>query len=66
MSVDLKGSFFLSQAVARVMVTQNKPGVIVNVSSVMAVLALADQIPYCGRQGRRQPAHQGHGALADR
>jgi NAD(P)-dependent dehydrogenase (short-subunit alcohol dehydrogenase family) len=51
MSVDLKGSFFLSQAAARVMVAQKKPGVIVNVSSVMAVLALADQIPYCAAKG---------------
>jgi NAD(P)-dependent dehydrogenase (short-subunit alcohol dehydrogenase family) len=51
MSVDLKGTFLLSQAAARVMVAQNKPGVIVNVSSVMAVLALADQIPYCAAKG---------------
>ncbi len=51
MGVDLKGTFLLSQAAARVMVAQNKPGVIVNVSSVMAVLALADQIPYCAAKG---------------
>lgn len=51
MSVDLKGTFLLSQAGARVMVAQNKPGVIVNVSSVMAVLALADQVPYCAAKG---------------
>jgi NAD(P)-dependent dehydrogenase (short-subunit alcohol dehydrogenase family) len=51
MSVDLKGTFLLSQAAARVMVAQGKPGVIVNVSSVMAVLALADQIPYCAAKG---------------
>jgi glucose 1-dehydrogenase len=47
MGVDLKGTFLVSQAVARVMVEQKKPGAIVNVSSVMAKLALADQIPYC-------------------
>jgi glucose 1-dehydrogenase len=51
MGVDLKGTFLLSQAGARVMVEQKKPGVIVNVSSVMAVLALADQVPYCAAKG---------------
>lgn len=49
--VDLKGTFLVSQAVARVMVDQNKPGYIVNISSVMAQLALADQIPYCAAKG---------------
>jgi NAD(P)-dependent dehydrogenase (short-subunit alcohol dehydrogenase family) len=51
MSVDLKGTFFVSQAAARVMVDQGKPGSIVNVSSVMTTLALADQIPYCAAKG---------------
>lgn len=51
MSVDLKGTFLLSQAAARVMVAQGKPGAIVNVSSVMAQLALADQVPYCAAKG---------------
>ncbi len=51
MSVDLKGSFLVSQAAARVMVDQGKGGAIVNVSSVMAQLALADQIPYCAAKG---------------
>jgi NAD(P)-dependent dehydrogenase (short-subunit alcohol dehydrogenase family) len=51
MSVDLKGTFLLSQAAARIMVAQDKPGAIVNVSSVMAQLALADQIPYCAAKG---------------
>lgn len=51
MSVDLKGTFLVSQAAARVMVDQEKPGAIVNVSSVMAQLALADQIPYCAAKG---------------
>jgi glucose 1-dehydrogenase len=50
-SVDLKGTFMVSQAAAQVMVEQNKPGVIVNLSSVMAQLALADQIPYCAAKG---------------
>ena len=51
MSVDLKGAFFVSQAAARVMIEQGKGGAIVNVSSVMAQLALADQIPYCAAKG---------------
>ncbi len=51
MGVDLKGTFLVSQAAARVMVEQEKPGVIVNVSSVMAQLALADQVPYCAAKG---------------
>jgi glucose 1-dehydrogenase len=51
MSVDLKGTFLLSQAAARVMVEQGIRGVIVNMSSVMAVLALADQVPYCAAKG---------------
>jgi NAD(P)-dependent dehydrogenase (short-subunit alcohol dehydrogenase family) len=51
MGVDLKGTFLLSQAAARVMVDQGIPGVIINMSSVMAVLALADQVPYCAAKG---------------
>ncbi|MBC8263462.1 MAG: SDR family oxidoreductase [Anaerolineales bacterium] len=51
MSVDLKGTFLVSQAAARVMVEQGIPGVIINMSSVMAVLALADQVPYCAAKG---------------
>jgi len=51
MSVDLKGTFLLSQAATRVMVDQEKPGVVVNISSVMAVMALADQVPYCAAKG---------------
>ena len=51
MAVDLKGTFLVSQAAARVMVEQSRPGVIVNLSSVMAVLALANQVPYCAAKG---------------
>ena len=51
MSVDLKGTFFVSQTAAKVMIDQRKGGSIVNVSSVMAQLALADQIPYCAAKG---------------
>ncbi len=51
MSVDLKGTFLLSQAAARVMVEQGIHGAIINLSSVMAVMALADQVPYCAAKG---------------
>jgi NAD(P)-dependent dehydrogenase (short-subunit alcohol dehydrogenase family) len=48
MSVDLKDTFLLSQVAERVMVAQDKPDAIVNVSSVMAQPALADN-KTCGR-----------------
>lgn len=51
LDVDLKGTFLLSQAAARVMVEKKIPGVIINMTSVMAVLALADQVPYCAAKG---------------
>jgi NAD(P)-dependent dehydrogenase (short-subunit alcohol dehydrogenase family) len=51
MGVDLKGTFLLSQAAAKVMVEQGIQGVIINMSSVMAVMALADQVPYCAAKG---------------
>jgi glucose 1-dehydrogenase len=52
MDVDFKGTFLVTQAAARVMVEQEKESAyIVNVSSVMAQLALADQIPYCAAKG---------------
>ncbi|MGD8595679.1 MAG: SDR family oxidoreductase, partial [Anaerolineae bacterium] len=51
MAVDLKGTFLLTQAASRVMVDQGIAGTIVNLSSVMAVLALADQVPYCAAKG---------------
>ncbi len=51
MSVDLKGTFLLSQAAARVMVAHKHPGAIINLSSVQAVLALGDQVPYCAAKG---------------
>lgn len=49
--VDLKGTFLVAQAAARLMVANSDVGAIVNFSSVMAVLALADQIPYCAAKG---------------
>ncbi|MEO1104849.1 MAG: SDR family NAD(P)-dependent oxidoreductase [Pseudomonadota bacterium] len=48
--VNLKGAFLLSQAVARHMVEEvakgNRPGSIVNMSSINAVFALPSQVPY--------------------
>lgn len=51
MGVDLKGTFLMSQAAARVMVEQGKPGYIVNISSIMGKLALANQVAYCAAKG---------------
>ncbi len=55
LSVNLKGTFLCSQAVARHMVekVQNggQPGTIINMSSVNAVLAIPSQIPYCVSKG---------------
>lgn len=51
MGVDLKGTFLMSQAAARVMVDQGKPGYIVNVSSIMGKLALSNQVAYCAAKG---------------
>jgi len=51
LSVDLKGTFLLSQAAARIMVEQKIDGAIINITSVMAVMALADQVPYCAAKG---------------
>ncbi|MBL8569648.1 MAG: glucose 1-dehydrogenase [Phreatobacter sp.] len=53
--VNLKGSFLVGQAVAKRMVEQVKAGkaagAIVNMSSVNARLAIANQIPYCVSKG---------------
>ncbi len=51
MGVDLKGAFMMSQAGARVMVEQGKPGYIVNISSIMAKMALRNQVAYCSAKG---------------
>lgn len=51
MDVDVKGTFLMAQAVARQMVNQGEGGAIINMSSVMAVLALAEQVPYCAAKG---------------
>ncbi len=53
--VNLKGAFLTAQAVARHMVERvkagGKPGVIVNMSSVNAVFAIANQVPYSASKG---------------
>ena len=53
--VNLKGAFLVGQAAARRMVDQVKagrpPGAIVNMSSVNAVLAIPNQVPYCVSKG---------------
>lgn len=53
--VNLKGSFLVAQAVARQMVEQieagGPAGAIVNMSSINAVVALPDQIPYSISKG---------------
>ncbi len=44
--VNLKGALLCSQAAARWMVENNRPGAIVNMSSVNAILTIPNQIPY--------------------
>jgi glucose 1-dehydrogenase len=55
MDVNLKGSFLTGQAVARHMVEKVKaggsPGSIVNMSSINAVFAIANQVPYSVSKG---------------
>lgn len=53
--INLKGAFLVGQAVARVMVEQikagGKPGAIINMSSINAVVAIANQVPYSISKG---------------
>ncbi len=55
LAVNLKGAFLAGQAVARYMVDKVKdggaPGTIVNMSSVNAVFAIANQVPYSVSKG---------------
>jgi glucose 1-dehydrogenase len=54
-SINLKGAFMVGQTVAKQMVKQvesgGMPGVIVNMSSVNAVFAIANQVPYSVSKG---------------
>ena len=49
--VNLKGPFLVGRAVARRMVAARTPGAIVNMSSVNAVMAIPDQVPYAVSKG---------------
>lgn len=51
MAVNLRGMFFGGQAAARQMVRQGQGGVIINMSSVMAQLALDAQVVYTTSKG---------------
>lgn len=55
MAINLKGSFLAGQAVARQMVKQigdgGEPGTIINMSSINAVFAIGDQVPYSISKG---------------
>jgi len=50
-AVNLKGVFLAGQAAARQMAKQGEGGAIVNMSSVNAVLAIANQVPYVVSKG---------------
>lgn len=49
--INLKGAFLMGQAVARQMVEQGGGGAIVNMSSVNAVMAIPNQVPYVVSKG---------------
>ncbi len=55
LKINLKGVFLMGQAVARQMVDQieagGKPGTIINMSSVNAVFAIPNQVPYTMAKG---------------
>ncbi|MEO8485124.1 MAG: glucose 1-dehydrogenase [Betaproteobacteria bacterium] len=51
LAVNLKSMFLCGQAAARRMVAQGHGGAIVNLSSVNAVLAIPNQVPYCVSKG---------------
>lgn len=51
LAVNLKGAFLVGQAAARQMVKQGGGGAIVNMSSVNAVLAIPNQVPYVVSKG---------------
>jgi NAD(P)-dependent dehydrogenase (short-subunit alcohol dehydrogenase family) len=51
LAVNLKGIFLAGQAAARQMVKQGRGGAIVNMSSVNAVLAIPNQVPYVVSKG---------------
>jgi glucose 1-dehydrogenase len=54
MNVNLKGMFFLTQAFVQYLKTNNRPGVIVNNSSVHEELPFPNFAPYCASKGALQ------------
>jgi NAD(P)-dependent dehydrogenase (short-subunit alcohol dehydrogenase family) len=51
MAVNLRGAFFMSQAVARIMVSAGRGGRIVNISSQGGLVGLPDATVYCASKG---------------
>lgn len=51
MSVNLKGAFFTAQAAARSMVTRNRPGSIINISSINSEVVFPHSIAYSSSKG---------------
>jgi NAD(P)-dependent dehydrogenase (short-subunit alcohol dehydrogenase family) len=51
MAVNVRAAFVIGQAVARALVAAGKPGSIINMSSVNAVLAIPGQVPYVTSKG---------------
>jgi len=49
--INLKGTFLCSQAAARAMISAGKGGKIINISSIMGVVALPPRSPYCASKG---------------
>ncbi|CAN1529190.1 FabG Dehydrogenases with different specificities (related to short-chain alcohol dehydrogenases) [Caulobacteraceae bacterium] len=51
MAVNVRAVFVIGQAVAQALVAARQPGVIINMSSVNAVLAIPGQVPYVTSKG---------------
>jgi NAD(P)-dependent dehydrogenase (short-subunit alcohol dehydrogenase family) len=51
MAVNVRAVFVIGQAVAQALVAAGKPGAIINMSSVNAVLAIPGQVPYVTSKG---------------
>ncbi len=51
MAVNVRAVFVIGQAVAQALVAAQQPGVIINMSSVNAVLAIPGQVPYVTSKG---------------
>lgn len=51
LAVNLRGTFLLSRLVARDMVKRGIKGAVINMSSVNAVVAIPDQLPYAASKG---------------